>query len=179
MLGAWGCFHKIFLGLRTYYLKHPLAFMATQYFSPEGLEKLKNELQERKEQIRADITRKILAAKELGDLSENAEYAEAKEIQSFNEGRIVELEDMIKNAVLINPHQRPGAVIVGSTVRVRSNQHGEQKFTIVGAAESDPIQGFISNESPLGGAFLGRKKNEEIEVKTPGGVVKYKILEII
>lgn len=153
--------------------------MPTQYFSPEGLEKLKKELEERKGEVRAEVTRKILAAKELGDLSENAEYIEAKEMQSFNEGRIVELEDMIKNAVLIGPHQKIEAVVVGSTVSVKSGEHGEQKFTIVGAAESNPASGFISNESPLGSAFLGRKKNEEVEVKTPGGTVKYKILEII
>ncbi len=152
--------------------------MPTQYFSPEGLEKLKKELEERKEQIRPDVARKILAAKELGDLSENAEYIEAKEMQSFNEGRIGELEEMIKNAVLISPHQKAEIVAVGSTVRVKSSQHGEQKFTIVGAAESNPSHGFISNESPLGTAFLGRKKNEEIEVKTPGGMVNYKILEV-
>src|SRR3989344_1744517 len=150
-----------------------------QYFSPEGLEKLKKELEERKGEIRVEITRKILAAKELGDLSENAEYSEAKEMQGFNEGRIVELEDMIKNAVMIDPHHKFEAVVVGSTVRVKSEQHGEQKFTIDGAAESNPAQGFISNESPLGGAFLGHKKSEAIEVKTPGGVVTYKILEIV
>ena len=153
--------------------------MVTQYFSPEGLEKLKKELNERKDETRTEITRKILAAKELGDLSENAEYAEAKEMQGFNEGRIVELEDMIKNAVIIGPHQKLGTVVVGSTVKVESDRHGEQKFTIVGAAESNPVQGFISNESPLGTAFLGRKKSEAVEVKTPSGVVTYKILEII
>ncbi len=153
--------------------------MTTQYFSPEGLEKLKKELIERRDEVRAEITRKILAAKELGDLSENAEYIEAKEMQSFNEGRIGELEEMIKSAVLIGPHQKAEIVVIGSTVRVKSDKHGEQKFTIVGASESNPIDGFISNESPLGMAFLGRKKNEEIEVKTPGGVVNYKIAEII
>lgn len=152
--------------------------MPVQYFSPEGLEKLKKELQERKGEIRTEITRKILAAKELGDLSENAEYIEAKETQSFNEGRIVELEDIIKNGVIINPGQKVEVVVVGSTVRVKSTTHAEQKFTIVGAAESNPTQGFISNESPLGVAFIGRKKSEEVEVKTPGGIVKYKILEI-
>ncbi|OGN05169.1 MAG: hypothetical protein A2831_01650 [Candidatus Yanofskybacteria bacterium RIFCSPHIGHO2_01_FULL_44_17] len=152
--------------------------MTAQYFSPEGLEKLKKELEERKAEIRAEITRKILAAKELGDLSENAEYVEAKETQGFNEGRIAELEDMIKNAVIIEPHQKLEAVVVGSTVRVKS-EHGEHKFTIVGAAESNPTQGFISNESPLGTAFLGCKKGEVIEVKTPGGIATYKILDII
>lgn len=153
--------------------------MSTQYLSLEGLEKLKKELEERKGEVRAEVTRKILAAKELGDLSENAEYIEAKEMQSFNEGRIAELEEMIRNAVLIEPHQKIEAVIVGSTVKVMSGEHGEQKFTIVGAAESNPAHGFISNESPLGTAFLGRKKNEEVEVKTPSGMVKYKILEIV
>src|SRR3989338_5000236 len=131
--------------------------MTTQYFSPEGLEKLKKELEERKSEVRNEINRKILAAKELGDLSENAEYSEAKEMQSFNEGRITELEEMIKNATLIGPHQKIESAMVGSTVRVSSDQHGEQKFTIVGAAESNPAGGFISNESPLGSAFLGHK----------------------
>ncbi len=152
--------------------------MPNQYFSPEGLEKLKKELEERRSQIRTEITRKILDAKELGDLSENAEYMEAKELQGFNEGRIVELEEVIKNAVVIGPNQKHEVVTVGSTVKVNS-AHGEQKFTIVGAAESDPVQGFISNESPLGTAFIGRKKDEEVEVKTPAGLTTYKILEIL
>lgn len=156
-----------------------LKFMATQYLSPEGLEKLKKELEERRGEVRAEVTRKVLAAKELGDLSENAEYIEAKEMQSFNEGRIVELEEMIKSAVLIGPHQKAEVAVVGSTVKVKSGQHGEQKFTIVGAAESNPVHGFISNESPLGTAFLGRKKGEEVEVKTPAGAAKYKIIEIM
>lgn len=116
-------------------------------------------------------------AKELGDLSENAEYTEAKELQSFNEGRISELEDTIRNAVVVSPQQQHSVVMVGSTVKVKS-KHGEQKFTIVGASESNPAEGFISNESPLGSAFLGHKTGEEVEVKTPGGVVKYVILEI-
>lgn len=153
--------------------------MQSQYFSPEGLEKLKKELEERKGPIRAEITQKILEAKELGDFSENAEYIEAKERQGFNEGRIVELEELIKNAIVIGPGHKHGFVTVGSTVKVESSEYGEQKFTIVGAAESDPAQGFISNESPLGMAFLGRKKDEEVEVRTPSGVTKYKILEIL
>ena len=148
-----------------------------QYLSRDGLGKLKKELEERKGQIRTEITRKILAAKELGDLSENAEYIEAKEAQSFNEGRIAELEEIIKEAVVISNGNTHDIIVVGSTVRVKSPQ-GEHQFTIVGPAESDPTQGFISNESPLGSAFIGHKKGEEGEVKTPGGVVEYKILEI-
>lgn len=139
---------------------------------------MKKELEDRRGQIRIDITRKILDAKELGDLSENAEYIEAKDAQGFNEGRIGELEDIIKNAVIINPNQKNEIITVGSTVKVKS-QHGEQKFTIVGAAESNPAEGFISNESPLGTAFIGRKKSEEIEVKTPMGLTKYKIVDIL
>lgn len=149
-----------------------------QYFSPEGLEKLKKELEERKGPIRADITRRILSAKERGDLSENAEYTEARETQSFNEGKIAELEEIIKEAVIIGAHQKRDIVVVGSTVKLKS-PHSEHKFTIVGPAESDPTQGFISNESPLGNAFIGHKQGDEVDVKTPGGLVKYKILEII
>ena len=149
----------------------------SQYFSKEGLEKLKKELAERKGLLRTEITRKILAAKELGDLSENAEYIEAKEAQSFNEGRIAELEEAIKEGIVITNGQSRDVVAVGATVKVHS-PHGQYQFTIVGPAESDPTQGFISNESPLGSAFIGRKKGEEIEVKTPGGMAKYKILDI-
>lgn len=141
------------------------------------MEKLKKELEDRKGEIRTEITRKILAAKELGDLSENAEYIEAKEAQSFNEGRVAELEEIIKEAVVIGVNGRHDVVAVGSTVKSKSHL-GEHKFTIVGPAESDPAQGFISNESPLGQAFIGRKKGDEIEVKTPSGVVKYKIIEV-
>ena len=119
-----------------------------------------------------------MAAKELGDLSENAEYTEAKEMQSFNEGRLVELEDMIKNAVIIGPHQKLEAVVVGSSVIVASDKHGEQKFTIVGASESNPSKGFISNESPLGKALLGHKKGDIIKVCIPKGDVEYKIVDI-
>ena len=149
----------------------------TQYFSQEGLDKLKKELEEREGTIRADIARRILEAKELGDLSENAEYAEARESQGMNEGRIEELKDVIKNAVVIGPNQQNKVVTVGSTVSVRFNA-SERQFTIVGPAESNPMQGFISNESPLGTAFIGKKKGEEFEIHVPSGKMKYKILDI-
>lgn len=148
-----------------------------QYFSPVGLEKLKKELEDRRGEIRTDITRRILAAKELGDLSENAEYAEAKEAQAFNEGKIAELEDTIKEGIVINHKEGQGVIVVGSTMKLKSGPV-EHKFTIVGPAESDPVKGFISNESPLGQAFIGHKKGDEVQVKTPGGIVKYKILEV-
>ena len=151
--------------------------MAT-YITHEGLEKLKNELQERKTTAREEIKRRLKEAMEIGDLSENSEYDEARDSQSFNEGRIVDLEEMIKGAVIIeNGGHKHAQVEVGATVLVKSSL-GEKKFTIVGTAEADPINGFISNESPLGGAFLGHKKGDEVEVRTPAGVTKYKIADI-
>lgn len=149
-----------------------------QYFSQEGLEKIKKELQERKGPTRAEINKRILAAKELGDLSENAEYIEAREAQSLNEGRIVELEEILREAVIIDAGQHKDLVTVGSTIKVKSI-YGEQQFSIVGPSEADPIRGFISNESPLGSAFLSHKKGDEIEVKTPKGLIKYLILNIL
>ena len=149
-----------------------------QYFSPEGLEKLKKELEERKYVLRKEIAAKIIEAKDLGDLAENAEFTEAKETQAFNEGRIEELEAILKHANLISEKRGGGLVTIGSSVRVKSSSR-EQIFTIVGASESNPIAGFISNESPLGKAFLGQKKETEVEVQTPKGVVKYKILEVL
>ena len=148
-----------------------------QYFSPEGLEKLKKELEDRKYVLRKDIAGRISEARDLGDLAENAEFTEAKEMQGFNEGRIEELENIIKNAQLIS-HSSGLLVDVGSTVKAKS-PGGEHTFTIVGASESNPVQGFISNESPLGKSFLGQKKGSEIEVTTPRGIVKYKILEVL
>ncbi|OGN02351.1 MAG: transcription elongation factor GreA [Candidatus Yanofskybacteria bacterium RIFCSPHIGHO2_01_FULL_43_42] len=148
-----------------------------QYFSKEGLEKLKSELEERINVLRPEIATRIKEAKELGDLSENAEYDAAKDAQAANEGRIEEVKDILENAVIITSTNGSGVVSVGSSVKVES-KNGIQTFVIVGAAESDPSAGFISNESPLGSAFLGRKKEDKIEVKTPKGVVEYKILEV-
>src|SRR3989344_1040010 len=151
--------------------------MDNQYFSKEGLEKLKRELEERLNVMRPEIAQRIKEAKELGDLSENAEYDAAKDAQATNEGRIEEIKNILENAVIISSSDTGGVVRVGSSVKVES-KNGTQTFVIVGAAESDPASGFISNESPLGSAFLGRKKEDKIEVKTPKGAVEYKILEV-
>lgn len=148
-----------------------------QYFSLEGLEKLKKELEERKYSLRKEIAARIVEAKDLGDLAENAEFTEAKEMQAFNEGRIEELENILKHAQLI-AKSSGGIVDIGSTVKAKS-PIGEHTFTIVGASESNPAKGFISNESPLGQAFIGQIKGREIEVNTPKGLVKYKILEVL
>lgn len=149
-----------------------------QYFSKEGLEKLKQELEHRQTEVRAEIAVRIKEAKELGDLSENAEYAEAKEAQALNEGRVEEIRQILENAVLISEDRATGGVVaVGASIKAESKD-GVRQFVIVGATESNPAQGFISNESPLGQAFLGRKKGDTVEVLTPKGKSKYKILEI-
>lgn len=149
-----------------------------QYFSPQGLEKLKKEHEERKYVLRKEIAVRIAEARDLGDLAENAEFTEAKATQAFNEGRIEELENVIKNAQLISHAHGQSIVDVGSTIKVKS-MVGEHTFTIVGASESNPTAGFISNESPLGQSFLGQQKGSEVEVQTPKGTVKYKILEVL
>ena len=148
------------------------------YLSREGLKKLKEEL-ERRKGSRAEISQKIQEAKALGDISENAEYQEALSIQSFNEGKIMELEEILRQAEVVSGegNHRHEAVEVGAQVRVES-KFGNQQFTIVGSSEAEPTKGFISNESPLGRAFMGHKKGEEVEVETPEGRAKFKILEI-
>lgn len=148
-----------------------------QYFSQEGLGKLRNELEERVSVLRPEIATRVKEAKELGDLSENAEYDAAKDAQAANEGRIEEIKDILENAVIITNTNGSGVVNVGSSVKAES-KNGIQTFVIVGGAESNPAQGFISNESPLGAAFLGHKEEDEINVKTPKGVTGYKILEV-
>lgn len=152
-------------------------FSMDNYISKEGLEKLKEELARLKER-RHEIAQKIEEAKALGDLSENNEYHEARETQSFNEGRIRELEEKVKNAKIITGRgKKPDAVQVGSQITVKN---GGQKidYWLVGSEEANPLAGKISNESPIGKAFLNKKIGEEVIVETPRGKVKYKILAI-
>lgn len=152
--------------------------MANQtYLSPEGIETLKKELLELKTKKRQEIAKRLQEAKDLGDLSENAEYFEAKEAQSLNENRIGELEELLKNAVIIKTPSAENIVSIGSTVEVKSGNNIET-FKIVGSAEAKPQEGKISNESPLGRSFLNKKAGDEFEVKTPGGIVTYKIIKI-
>jgi len=153
-----------------------------KYISPQGLEKLKKELQERKTAQRQEIALRLEEAKSLGDLSENAEYQSAKEAQAFNEGRVYELENILKGAEVIKSSKRePKEVGIGATVEIKSvsiKTAQNQTFMIVGSHEADPIEGRISNESPLGKAFLGRQKGDITEVETPKGKMKYKIVGI-
>ena len=147
------------------------------YLSEEGLAELKKELEDLSLVKRREIAERIKEAKSLGDLSENAEYQEAKEAQAANEGRIAELEDLLRRAVVIKKRGNLERVWIGATVEVKSGLK-HQSFTIVGSEESDPAKGLISNESPLGQAFLGKKIGEEVDVATPKGKVRYKIVSI-
>lgn len=147
-----------------------------KYISKEGLGQIKRELEELKLK-RQEIAERLEEAKALGDLSENTEYLQAKESQAFNEGKIQELEELLKNAVVINNHTGNSVVQIGGTVEV-SNQGEKHIFTIVGSEEAKPSEGKISNESPLGRSFLGHKAGETVEVETPRGRMAYKIVSI-
>ncbi len=157
-----------------------------KYISPEGLKQLKEELAERKGEKRQEIARQLEEAKSLGDLSENTEYLAAKEAQAFNEGRILELQELIKGAVLIKPSRKGRKKVqIGSVIEAKLISGGsgkavqkQQSFRIVGSQEANPSQGKISNESPLGQAFFGHQLGDIIEVITPKGKAKYKIVNI-
>jgi transcription elongation factor GreA len=151
--------------------------MPDQYVSPEFLTKLKDELKDLKTVKRRELAARIEAAKSLGDLSENAEYHEAKDALGFIEGRILEIEDLLKNAVVIEQESGASNVRVGSTVTVSINGK-EKSFTIVGSNEADPLSGKVSNESPIGRALLGSKGGDQVEVETPGGTTVYEVLRI-
>lgn len=141
------------------------------------MKKIKEELEYRKKTLSYEISRAIKEAKEQGDLSENAEYAEAKRQQAENEGRIAELEVSLKDSVLASYDKSSETVQIGSSVKVK-NGGGEMEFKIVGSNESNPAEMKISNESPMGKAFMGKQKGDKVDVNTPGGLVKYTILEV-
>ena len=143
----------------------------------EGLQKLEDELDDLKTVHRREVNERIRQAKEFGDITENAEYEDAKQEQAFVEGRILKLESMIRNARLIDQSDYVAdEVHLGATVKVKDVKSGEShEFTIVGSTESDPRNKRLSNESPLGGALIGRKRGDMVDVTTPRGVVQYKI----
>jgi transcription elongation factor GreA len=146
-------------------------------FTPEGLEKLKNELGVLKIEKRKEIAERLKKAISYGDLSENADYAEAKEQQAFIEYRILELENLIKNAQVVSKTSKTGWVQIGSVILAKTNG-SQEKFEIVGAEEASPMQGKISIESPMGRAFLNKPQGAVIKVSAPQGDIKYTILKI-
>jgi transcription elongation factor GreA len=151
-----------------------------QIISQEGYNKLKEEYSLLVNIKRREIADRIEKAKELGDLSENAEYHEAKDAQAFNEGRIEELSVLLKNLTIVEVDAcDSGEISMGSKVAIKNKNTGEEKnITIVSFNEAAPAEGKISNESPLGTALIGKKKNQEISVNTPRGEVGYKIIKI-
>lgn len=149
-----------------------------KYLTQEGLDKITAELHHLKTIRRREISDKIEEAMKLGDLSENAEYHEAKDEQGMNEARVRELEEVVNNAeVIANGSGTKKCVSVGCTIEVKVSS-GTRKYTIVGPSEANPAQGLISNESPIGQAFLGRKIGDSVEVEAPAGLIKYKVLSI-
>jgi transcription elongation factor GreA len=146
------------------------------YLTAEGLEKLKAELQQLVTVERPRVAARIHDAKLDGDITENAEYEDAKQEQSFLEGRIATLEAQLKNAAVI---EQPNGdrVGIGSRVVIKGLD-GEESFTIVGSAEAAPREGRISNESPVGSALMGRRKGEKVVVTTPAGPVDYTVVSV-
>lgn len=148
-----------------------------RFITEEGFKKIKEELENRKTSVRQSIADAIKEAKEQGDLSENAEYSEAKRQQAENEARIAELEFMLKESTVVSHEKGKDTVQMGSKVKVKFNGN-EMEFRIVGSNEANPGEMKISNESPMGKAFMGHKKDDAVEVETPAGRIKYKILDV-
>jgi len=150
-------------------------FMITQ----EGLDQLKEQLTHLKEVRRKEIAQKIREAKEFGDLSENAEYHEAKDDQAFVEGQILDFENKIKNAKIIDKVTSHDSIQIGSSVTIQVVETKEKMdLDLVGSMEADVFNNKISNESPLGMAILDKKKGEVVIVKAPKGDIEYKIVSI-
>jgi transcription elongation factor GreA len=149
------------------------------YLTPEGAENLRNELEHLKNVKRPELSKRLRQAISMGDLSENADYKFTKEEQAFLEGKIQELEAILRTAILIKNSSSSGRIELGSVVRISDGEGEPLEYRIVGAKESDPRNGKISNESPIGKALLGKQKGEKAVASTPAGEIEYKILEIL
>ena len=148
-----------------------------QYVSAEGLTKLQAELDDLRTVKRAEVAQRIHAAMEFGDYSENSELEQAKNDQAFLEGRIMTLEQMIKNAQLIDEKAKHDIVEIGSHVTLEADGRTE-KYVIVGSAEANPPDGKISNESPVGKALMGHRSGESVKMSVPAGTIEMKITAI-
>ena len=144
----------------------------------EGLDKLQSELDHLLSVRRQDVASKIKRAREMGGTENNAEYEDAKNDQAFVEGRILMLENVVKNATVIESPSLPGVVEIGDKVLIQNQDGKIEQFVIVGSAEASPVEGKISNESPVGKALLGKKIGDEVEVATPAGVLKLLIMDV-
>ncbi len=152
--------------------------MTDHYVSKEKIEELKETLRILKTEKRIDIADRLKRAKEFGDLSENFEYAQAKEDQEKVEREILQLEDLVKNSQIITKPRNKNIVSVGLTITLQTDQKKNCTFTIVGSQEADPSANKISNISPIGKELIGKKVGDHIQVKTPKGTISYTILKI-
>ncbi|ADU29798.1 transcription elongation factor GreA [Evansella cellulosilytica DSM 2522] len=150
------------------------------YMTLEGKEKLEKELEYLKTERRKEVVERIKVARSFGDLSENSEYDSAKEEQAFVEGRISTIEKMIRNAVMIKEDSTNTSVVtLGKTVSFKELPDGdEEEYTIVGRAEADPLEGKISNDSPMAQSLMGKSVGQKVTVATPGGDMEVEILEV-
>lgn len=148
------------------------------YLTPEGEAKLKAELEELKGPRREELSRRLRSAIQMGDLSENADYHKAKEDQGFLEGRILEIEALLRNAIIIEKSKSTGFVSIGSHVTIQEGNFDPETYHLVGPAEADPRKGKISHESPIGSALMDKKVGDVAEAETPGGKIKFKIIKI-
>jgi transcription elongation factor GreA len=147
------------------------------YLTPEGAAKLRAELSELTGPRREELAQRLRSAIQMGDLSENADYHKAKEDQAFLEGRIQELEAVLRTAVIVEKTQSD-VVAVGSTVTVQEDNFSPETYYIVGAKEADSRNNKISNESPIGKALMDHKVGDVVEAETPGGKIRFKILKV-
>ena len=151
--------------------------MSDKYLTQEGLDKLKKELEYLRKEGRIEVAEQLKEAISFGDLSENAAYDEAKENQANIEGKILELERLISSAKVIKDNENTGWVQIGSYVTIKDGG-AEERYHVVGEDEANPMENRISFKSPLGQALMNKPKDAEVEIKTPKGSLKYKILKI-
>ena len=148
------------------------------YLTDVGIQKLTDELTELTEKQRPELAKRLRDAIKMGDLSENADYIAAKEDQAFIEGRILELQEMLRSSVLISDQTSKQEVSIGSTVIISDESGIEEQYTLIGPAEADPNVGMIPHESPIGQAILGKSVGDTVQVDTPGGTSTFKIIRL-
>lgn len=149
------------------------------YLTQDGLDNIKAELENLKGPARENLSVRLRATIQMGDLSENADYIQAKEEQGFLEGRILELEQILRNVVIIDENVKNREIVdIGAHVTIREGSFPEETYHVVGPKEADPLNGRISHESPIGKALLGHRVGDDVVVDTPGGSVRLNIVKI-
>jgi transcription elongation factor GreA len=147
------------------------------HLTQQGVDELKVELTELVGQ-RSEIADRIKTAREFGDLAENAEYSSSRQDQERNEARISELEHILANVQVITAPRKSGRVVLGSIVKLKSVDNKTKQFQVVGTVEADPLEGKISDESPMGRVLIGKKEGEKVEIKTPAELTTYTIIDV-